>query len=69
MNASVGDEIVVRGRHVGDEDRQGVVLEVRGANGGPPYQVPWSDGREGLFFPSSDATIKQSAAGGPQPAA
>lgn len=30
MHAEVGDEIVVRGRHVGDEDRKGVITEVHG---------------------------------------
>ena len=57
MRAIQGDHIVVRGRHVGDVARQAEVLEVRGPDGTPPYLVRWSDGHEGLFFPSSDATI------------
>ena len=30
MRAVAGDELLVRGRHVGDEDREGVIVEVRG---------------------------------------
>ena len=55
----VGDKIVVKGHNVGEPDRDAVVLEVRGANGGPPYFVRWSDdGHEGLYFPGSDAALK-----------
>ncbi len=53
MRAVAGDEVVVRGRHVGDADRVGVITEVRGANGSPPYLVRWSDGHESLLMPSS----------------
>ena len=30
MKAQVGDELVVKGRHVGDPDRTGVIIEVIG---------------------------------------
>lgn len=60
MWAKVGDKIVVPGEQVGVQGRHGVVLEVRGADHGPPYFVRWSDGIEGLFFPSSDARIEPS---------
>jgi hypothetical protein len=43
MQASVGDRIVIRGHHTGEPNRDGEVLEVRGADGGPPYVVRWSD--------------------------
>ena len=42
MHAEVGDEIIVRCRHVGDDDRKGVITEVHGEGGAPPY---WSGGR------------------------
>lgn len=58
MRARVGDEIVVRGPHVGDRERHAVVLEVRGTDGGPPYVVRWSDGHQGFLFPSSDAMVE-----------
>ena len=53
MRAAVGDRLVVKGYHVGDPDRDAVVLEVRGEDGGPPWTVRWGDdGHEGLFFPA-----------------
>ena len=59
MHAAVGDRLVIRGHHVGDRDRDAEILEVRGADGGPPYLVRWSDdGHEGLLFPGSDASIE-----------
>jgi hypothetical protein len=57
MKARVGDELIVNGHHVGDADRRGVITEVRGADGGPPYLVRWSDGHESSFFPSSDTGV------------
>jgi len=57
MRAVAGDEVVVKGRHVGDADRQGVIAEVRGADGAPPYLVRWSDGRESVLMPSSGTVI------------
>lgn len=59
MHAAIGDHIVVKGHHVGDHERDGEVLEVRGPNGGPPYMIRWSDsGHESLFFPGPDATVQ-----------
>jgi hypothetical protein len=59
MRASVGDRIVIKGHHVGEPPRDGEVLEVCGADGGPPYRVRWEDtGHEGLFFPGSDAELQ-----------
>ena len=58
MNAKIGDRIVVRGHKVGDHDREGVVLEVHGAGGEPPFLVRWSDGHEGLVFPGTDAVVE-----------
>jgi hypothetical protein len=58
VKAKPGDKIVIKGHHVGEPDRDAVVLEVRDPEGQPPYRVRWSDdGREGLFFPGSDATV------------
>jgi len=58
MQARTGDELVVRGSHVGDADRHGVIIEVRGANGGPPYLVRWADGHESAFFPSVGTVVE-----------
>jgi len=53
MKAQVGDQLVVKGRHVGDPDHTGVIIEVVGQAGGPPYLVRWSDGHESSFYPTS----------------
>jgi predicted transcriptional regulator len=62
LKARVGDLLVVRGAHVGDRDRKAVIVEVRGADGGPPYLVRWTgehDERTHLYFPGSDAHIEE----------
>jgi hypothetical protein len=59
MQTKVGDRLVVRGHHVGQPDRDGEIIEVRGKDGGPPYVVRWDDtGHETLFFPGSDAVVE-----------
>ena len=58
MKAQVGDELIVKGLHVGNPDRRGLITEVRGKDGGPPYLVRWSDGHESSFFPSSDTVVE-----------
>lgn len=59
MQAKVGDRIVIKNHHVGESDHVGEVMEVRGAEGGPPYVVRWRDsGHEALFYPGADARIE-----------
>jgi hypothetical protein len=59
MRANVGDRIVIKGHHLGEPERDGEILEVRGVDGGPPYIARWEDaGHECLFFPGSDASIQ-----------
>jgi hypothetical protein len=58
MKAKVGDELVVKGHHVGDKERRGVITGVRGEDDGPPYLVRWDDGHESTFFPSSDTVVE-----------
>jgi len=55
MHASVGDEILVDGPHLGDPPRSGEVIEVRQQGGVVHYSVRWEDGHESIFFPGSDA--------------
>lgn len=57
MHANVGDHLVVEGRTDHDSRREGEVIEVRGADGTPPYVVRWSDGHEGLTYPGGDAHV------------
>jgi hypothetical protein len=63
MKAEVGDEVVVRGRHVSDGDRVGVIVEVRGADGSPPYLVRWKDGHESTLHPSAGTLITHPSPG------
>ena len=58
MRAEIGDELVVKGRHVGDEGREGTIIEVHGEDGGPPYLVRWDDGHESVFFPSTGTLVE-----------
>lgn len=57
MRAEPGDDVVVRGRHVADEDRRGTIIEVHGQDGAPPYLVRWEDGHQSFFFPASDTRV------------
>ena len=58
MHAAVGDRLVVRSLHIDGPVRDGEILEVRHADGAPPYVVRWSDtGHEALVFPGPDAYI------------
>jgi hypothetical protein len=38
--------------------RRGVITEIHGDDGGPPYLVRWSDGHESTFFPSSGTVVE-----------
>jgi hypothetical protein len=59
MFATVGDRLVVRSAHVDEHVRDGEIIEVRHADGSPPYVVRWSDsGHEALVFPGPDAVIE-----------
>ena len=58
MRAAVGDRLHVRGRVVGQAEQAAEIIEVRGADGSPPYVVRHEDGREGLVMPGPDAWIE-----------
>jgi hypothetical protein len=58
MQAAVGDRLHVHGNVVGQADRTGEIIEVRGLSGSPPYVVRFDDGHTGLIFPGPDAVIE-----------
>ena len=62
MRAAVGDHLHVHGHTVGQQDRRGEIVEVRGAGGEPPYLVRFPDGHETLVFPGPDAVIERAGA-------
>jgi hypothetical protein len=61
LQAVIGDRLHVHGNIVGQPDRMGEIVEVRGAGGEPPYLVHFEDGHTGLIFPGPDATIEHPA--------
>jgi hypothetical protein len=58
MNGRIGDRLHVHGNVVGQPDRTGEIVEVRGESGGPPYLVRFDDGHETLVYPGPDAVIE-----------
>ncbi len=58
MQAVIGDKLHVHGNIVGQPDRTGEIVEIRGAGGEPPYLVSFEDGHTGLVFPGPDAVIE-----------
>jgi hypothetical protein len=63
MRAHAGDHIIVASPTTGGVMRDGKIVEVRGANGSPPYLVLWSDrAKEVLYFPGADAHIDEARA-------
>ena len=60
MQAASGDRLRVRGHMVGQSERVGEIVEVRGAGGNPPYLVRFDDGYTSLVFAGPDAVIEHS---------
>lgn len=58
MQAATGDRLTVRGHLVGQAERHGEIVEVRGDGGAPPYLVRFDDGHETLVFPGPDALVE-----------
>lgn len=60
MRAAVGDNLHVHSRTIQEMDRNGVIVEVRGDGGEPPYVVRFDDGHERLVFPGGDCVVEPS---------
>jgi hypothetical protein len=58
MQATVGDQLLVHGRIVGQHDKVAEVIEVLGQQGNPPYRVRFEDGHEALMSPGPDCEVK-----------
>ena len=58
MKATVGDQLLMHSRTVVETDRTGIILEVRGSDGAPPYLVRFHDGHESLVYPGGDCEIE-----------
>ena len=60
MRASIGDRLHIHTNHIGLDDQYGRIVEIRGANGEPPYLVEFPDGHTSLVFPGPDAVVEPS---------
>lgn len=58
MRARVGDRIILAAEHIDEPTRDGEILEIRGADGTPPYLVRWSNGHTGLIYPGPGAVLR-----------
>ena len=58
MHAQVGERLLIHSSKVGVPEQRAEILEVRGADGAPPYRVRFDDGHEGLVFPGSDCHVE-----------
>ncbi|MBP2472718.1 hypothetical protein JOF53_001590 [Crossiella equi] len=58
MKASVGDQIVVHGRTVGQRERVVEVVDVLGPSGSPPYRVRAEDGHETVLSPGPGCVVQ-----------
>lgn len=62
MKANVGDWLVIKGTTTELADQRGLITEVHGADGGPPYVVRWlANDHVATVFPGSDAIIVTAA--------
>lgn len=61
MRAAVGDWLRLGGRDAGQSQRTGQIIEIRGADGEPPYLVRFRDGYTSLVIPGPGAVIGHSA--------
>ena len=62
MHAQPGDWLVVKGPRVDASEQRGRILEVRSADGTPPYVVRWTaDDHVSTVFPGPDAVVLTTA--------
>jgi len=65
MRASVGEFLVIASRHVDEPARVGLILEVHGADGAPPYVVKWEDDESTtIVVPGPDAHTERRGSSG-----
>jgi Domain of unknown function (DUF1918) len=61
MKAKVGDWLVVKGTTVERHEQRGTIVEVRSADGSPPYVVRWSSDHVTTVYPGPDAIVVTTA--------
>jgi hypothetical protein len=59
MQAHPGDQLVIKGRRMGQPDRRGEVLEARGPDETAPFLVRWDDtGHVTVLYPGTDCVVR-----------
>lgn len=67
MTAAPADRLVITAHRLGEPEHDAEILEVLGADGGPPFRVRWQEtGDESLYFPGPDAFVEHLAGGSAQ---
>ena len=62
MKAKAGDWLVIKATHVDQADQRGLITEVHGADGAPPYVVRWlTTGPMATVIPGPDAVVVTAA--------
>lgn len=62
MRAAAGDRLIVMARSLDGRQRVGVIVEVHGADGEPPYVVRWDDAEHtAIVVPGPDAHVEHVA--------
>src|SRR5699024_444297 len=64
MRATIGDLVHTHGVTSNDGQRTGKIVEVRGANDGPPYLVRFTDGEERLIYPGPNTVVEPQRSSG-----
>lgn len=64
MKAAAGDTLAIKATHQGEADRHGLIIEVHGKDGEPPYLVRWEDDHDSIFFPAAGAVVEHHPASG-----
>jgi hypothetical protein len=57
-----GQILEIHGHHLGEKSVCGEILEVLGAPDHIHFLIRWEDGRETIFYPSNDATVRPAGA-------
>lgn len=58
MQAQIGERLLIHGKKVGTADLVAEIVEVKGADGRPPYLVRYPDGHETLMYPGPDCVVE-----------
>lgn len=63
MRATVGDHLHTHGVASARGEREAEIIEVRGANDGPPYLVRFADGEERVIYPGPETVVRPRESG------